>query len=152
MISCEIFRRHVDAMIDGEVDPNSQIELDEHLADCGECRDHLAFASSFKRQVSSALSGVRAPEGLRARLIAALDEPSAPVVALRPEPQPEPDSESSLPAIRLPFVRPRYAIPAAAAAVALAFVATQQGRNPTSDAPAAASDQLPPPSVEVSYS
>src|SRR5690606_33630778 len=75
MITCEVFRRHVDTVIDGEVDPNTQIDFEQHLADCGPCRVHLAFARSFKRQLRDAVleSSPAARAELTERIKKALD-------------------------------------------------------------------------------
>lgn len=134
MITCEIFHRHVDAVIDGEVDPTTQIELDEHLAVCAGCREHMELSAAFKRQVGEALAASSAPSGLRDRIRAALDaedgataSPAAPV-----------GPPFGLAGIRLPVIRPRYAVPAAAAAVALAVIAAREGGNPIGESETAA--------------
>ena len=76
MISCEVFRRHVDAIVDGEVDPTTQIEFEQHLSECGPCRVHLSFATSIKRQVRDGAreASPPAPGDLAARIRQALIE------------------------------------------------------------------------------
>ena len=34
MIPCELFQRHVGAFVDGELDPATHIEFEEHVAGC----------------------------------------------------------------------------------------------------------------------
>jgi len=130
MITCEVIRRHVDAVVDGELDPDTQIEFEQHLATCGPCRVHLSFASAFKRSVKASCETTVAPEGLAARIAAALDaedaqraaaEPGAPVGAAG-----EVGPPLGISGIRRLPVRARYAVPAAAAVVALAVIAAHE--------------------------
>ena len=134
MITCEILRRHVDAVVDGEVDPDTQIEFEQHLASCGPCRVHLSFARSFKRQVKEACSDAPKPApDLASRIRAALDaedtrraasRPGAPVGAT------EAPAPLGLAGVRILPFKAKYALPAAAAAVALAMLAAREGGNP----------------------
>ena len=135
MITCEIFRRHVDAVVDGEVDPDTQIEFEQHLASCGPCRVHLSFVQGFKGRVKEACADApAAPPDLAARLRKALDAedarkaaalPDAPVGARADAPAP-----LGLQGFRVMPIKARYAVPAAAAAVALAVFAAREGGNP----------------------
>lgn len=131
MITCEVLRRHVDAVVDGEVDPDTQIEFERHLAECGPCRVHTSFARSFKKQVKEACGPSEPPGDLAARVRAALDTEDARRAAAQPGAPvgtPEPKSAPlGIAGIRLHPVRARYAVPAAAAAVALAVIAAQSG-------------------------
>ncbi len=134
MITCEVVRRHVDAFVDGEVDPDTHIEFEQHLASCGPCRVQLAFCRSMKDQVHEACSGVTAPSSMAERLRAALDaEDNRQAAASAEAPvgaSPEPGPPLGLGGIRLLPMKARYAVPAAAAAVALAFLAAREGGNP----------------------
>lgn len=130
MISCEVFCRHVDTVVDGEVDPDTQIEFEQHVVACGPCRVRLSFARSFKRSVKESCEPTPAPEGLSARIAAALDaedgrdagaRPDAPVGAAKGRRPP-----LGIGGIRLLPVKARYAVPAAAAAVALAVIAAHE--------------------------
>lgn len=146
MITCEVFRRHVDTVIDGEVDPNTQIDFEQHLADCGPCRVHLAFARSFKRQLRDAVleSSPAARAELTERIKKALDVEEArqraaaggvPIganAAARPP--------LGLSGVRLVPMKARYAVPAAAAVVALAVLASHEGGNPDVELDAAGID------------
>ncbi|RZO53089.1 MAG: zf-HC2 domain-containing protein, partial [Sandaracinaceae bacterium] len=86
MISCEILRRHVDAVVDGEVDPDTQIEFEQHLDACGPCRVHLSFVRGFKGRVKEACADApAAPPDLASRLRKALDAEDARLAASRPE-------------------------------------------------------------------
>ncbi len=136
MITCEVFRRHVDAVVDGEVDPTTHIEVEQHLSECGPCRVQLAFSRSFKRQLKEAMleSAPIPPEGLGDRIRKALDAEGARQAAARWD---APIGSTSTPApplglagVRLVPVKARYAVPAAAAAVALAVLAAREGGNP----------------------
>ena len=121
MTSCRVVRKHVDALVDGELDSTAQLDFEKHLSTCVICREHADFSRSMKTANKTALAGVQAPAHLRLRLLTALD--SAP----RPAP-PAPPAQSRL---------GRYALPAAAAAVvALAFAAHTD--DPANDAMAVA--------------
>jgi len=111
-MNCRLFRRHIDAFVDGELDPATQIEFERHVAVCPQCQEHLAFERAFKMDVRRRLCMLHAPDALRARIHAALREAPAPV----------PYREQGMPLIRFVPVRARYAVPiAAAAALGLAF-------------------------------
>lgn len=138
MITCEVFRRHVDAIVDGEVDPTTQIEFEQHLSGCGPCRVHLAFSQSFKQRVKEAASDMpAAPPDLAARIQRALDqedlrragEAATPPLDAAGQPRPP----LGLTGIKLLPFKARYAVPAAAAAVALAVLAAREGGNPIAD-------------------
>lgn len=136
MIACEVFRRHVDAVVDGEVDPTTQIEVEQHLSECGPCRVHLSFARSFKRHVKEALlEGTPAvPLDVADRIRRALDaEEARRAAAAGATPigaSPTARPPLGLSGVRLVPVKARYAVPAAAAAVALAVLAAREGGNP----------------------
>lgn len=135
MITCEVFRRHVDAVVDGEVDPTTQIEFEQHLSECGPCRVHLSFARSFKRQLKEAmLDTPPPPEALNERIKKALDAEDTRRAASRWDAPIGASSTSTPPlglaGVRLVPVKARYAVPAAAAAVALAVLAAREGGNP----------------------
>lgn len=144
MISCEVFHRHVDAVVDGEVDPNTQIEFERHLSQCGPCRVHVSFARSFKRQLrEAALADAPAPDvELSDRIRKALDvedaRRAASLVPVGATATPRPPL--GLTGVRVVPVKARYAVPAAAAAVALAVLAAHEGGNPDVDIDAAGID------------
>ena len=120
--TCRVVKRHVDALVDGELDSSAQIEFEKHLAGCVICREHAMFAQSMKRATKAALGNVKAPEHLRLRLLTALDSSG-----------PRADRAGALQAPRAPVLRgrpndsrlARYALPAAAAAVVALGFATQ---------------------------
>ncbi len=136
MIACEVFRRHIDAVVDGEVDPATQIEFEQHLSECGPCRVHLSFARSFKRHVKEAVieSTPPVPLDVADRLRRALDAEDArrraSVGAMPIGASPSVRPPLGLSGVRLVPVKARYAVPAAAAAVALAVLAVREGGNP----------------------
>lgn len=131
--SCRVVKRHVDALVDGELDSSAQIEFERHLAGCVICREHAMFAQSMKRATKTALGGVKAPEHLRLRVLTALDAAPRPVVGVAPAAPrviapPRHDSRLA-----------RYALPAAAAAVvALGFAAQTDDSQETVSLQAAA--------------
>ena len=106
-MSCRLVRRHMGALVDGELDPATQIDFERHLEICVECQEFHAFERAMREQVRESCGNVEIPaevlERLRARLVA------------------EGERESGL--WRVHLLRPRYAIPVAAAAALLLFVA-----------------------------
>ena len=104
MIPCELFQRHVGAFVDGELDPATHIEFEEHVAGCRSCRESLDFEGSYRSIVAEAMEAPAAPESLRERVLISLDA------------EPEPERA----AVRMTPLPLRYALPiGAAAAVAL---------------------------------
>lgn len=77
--TCALFRRHASVFVDGELDPATQIELEQHAASCASCRDHLAFEHAYRLHVRDALAApISAPASLRERCLLSLDrEPEA---------------------------------------------------------------------------
>jgi anti-sigma factor (TIGR02949 family) len=142
MISCRVVSRHVDAHVDGELDSTTQVEFDSHLASCPHCREEAALTRAIKSETKRALTGGKAPDALRKKLLLALESAPGPSVAQATseaprESAPTPKREST-PAPR-PVAEPpsarrrgyvvaaRYVMPAAAAAVVFAAFATQRG-------------------------
>jgi anti-sigma factor (TIGR02949 family) len=72
MMPCRIVRRHLDALVDGELDTSAQVEFEAHLASCSLCRDQAAFSRSVKRAIRAELGDVKAPDRLRYRVLTAL--------------------------------------------------------------------------------
>lgn len=159
MISCRTVRRHVDAHVDGELDTRSQVEFDAHLASCPHCRDEAAWTRAIKAETRAALGGVRAPEELRRRLLAALESASASSdrgaedeSLSRGEPRRSANDglDESIagkrPARRVgrsAATVARYAVPAAAAAVVLGTFATHERQDAPADVLALGSDVGP---------
>jgi anti-sigma factor (TIGR02949 family) len=112
--TCRVVKRHVDALVDGELDSSAQIDFEKHLAGCVICREHAMFAQSMKRATKSALGEVKAPEHLRLRVLTALDSAAPRPQRLPPVRRSEPDSKLV-----------RYGLPVAAAAVVALGFATQ---------------------------
>lgn len=71
---CATVRRHVGALVDGELDPSSLLELERHVDACAACQEAVAFERRFRALTREAVSVSSTPEGLRARIAMALDE------------------------------------------------------------------------------
>ncbi|MEM1414993.1 MAG: zf-HC2 domain-containing protein [Myxococcota bacterium] len=102
-MSCELVRRHVGALVDGELDPTSQIELERHVDACAPCQELVEFEVATRQLVHEALAAPAAPAHLSERVRFALDRAPTPGVAPRE------------PWVRAWPVAPRHAVPAAAA-------------------------------------
>jgi anti-sigma factor (TIGR02949 family) len=144
-VTCRVVRRHLGVLVDGEVDPATQIEFERHLMACAPCQEELAFERAIRAQVREALRGPSAPAGLRGRVLAALDsvpEDEAPG-AFDGGPETSRRREDRG-AVRVFSLRPRYAVPLAAAAAlfVLGLPSTSERPAPASDAPAVATSSL----------
>ena len=73
-VACELFDRHCGAMVDGELDPAAQLDFERHLEECEDCRDRLEFELVSRTFIQEALPPLEAPEGLRERVLAGMDE------------------------------------------------------------------------------
>lgn len=73
-MNCGLCRRHLDAYLDGEVDPNTQIEFERHLSTCAGCQELLAFSRKVKTEVRRSCRSAKAPPDLRARICANMAE------------------------------------------------------------------------------
>lgn len=137
--SCRVVRRHLDALVDGELDGNVQVDFETHLAGCPICREHAAFSKAVKTTVKEELGSVRAPEHLRLRVLTAIQSAVPPGGRPRPPVDPHAASPGGAEAedaegaydvhpgqgsraqgrsrVRVWMLPARYAVPAAAAAV-----------------------------------
>lgn len=106
-MNCRTTRRHLDAYLDGEVDPTTQIEFEQHFAICAGCQEILDASQRLKSATRAAVSSTKAPAGLEGRI--------ATMLAKAPPSRREP-------VVRVFTLPSKYAIPAAAAAT-LAFMA-----------------------------
>jgi anti-sigma factor (TIGR02949 family) len=68
-MSCEHLERELDAYVDRELDPGAAMAYRDHLADCAECRRHVAERDALGRLVRSA-PFYPAPDRLRTRVSA----------------------------------------------------------------------------------
>lgn len=135
MMSCCVVRRHLDALVDGELDTTVQVEFDSHLSSCPVCREHASFSRTIKREIKRSASSVRAPESLRLRLVQSLAEAEAPLparaVVVEADSEIANEHQQAIAASRpwkVSFMPARYAVPAAAAAVFF-VVAGQSDRS-----------------------
>jgi anti-sigma factor RsiW len=75
-MDCKLVRGHLDAYVDGELEPTPVIEFERHLDDCGGCRNELALSRLLQRGLRE-LAQPAAPQALKLRLTRALDEADA---------------------------------------------------------------------------
>lgn len=109
-VTCHAFRRYADALLDAELDPGTQIELERHLAGCGSCQELLALERAVKREVKRSVSETKAPIALRSRIESALLQNA---ISARSAPP-------STALFRVHVLPARYAIPATIASLAAA--------------------------------
>ncbi|MDQ3037273.1 MAG: zf-HC2 domain-containing protein [Myxococcota bacterium] len=143
MMPCRIVRRHLDALVDGELDTSAQVEFDTHLASCPICRDQAAFSRSVKRTIKAELGSVKAPDRLRFRVLTALESSPQHPLSRSSEAEPaasEPRAErrSERSGVRVWMLPARYAVPAAAAAVLFVAIGAQTDDGDADDAAVAA--------------
>lgn len=68
-MNCQHCERHLDAYVDGELDPETEASIRDHLDDCVECRRSADGRETLGRLVRMA-PYYDAPQGLRARVSA----------------------------------------------------------------------------------
>lgn len=119
-MDCNIARLQLDTYVDGELDAAPLIEFEQHLDACADCRGELALARLMKQGVR-ALPVEAAPEGLKRRVLHALDD----------------EAEG---ATHGGLAWPRAGVLAAAASVALAIGAAWRTQQPTPSASHAQQD------------
>jgi len=71
-MDCALVRNHLDAYVDGELEPSPAATLETHLHACSLCRDELGMSRALKRAVHELPRPVL-PEGVRVDVIRALD-------------------------------------------------------------------------------
>ncbi len=72
---CSDTERFCYAYLDGEFDPSERELLEKHLSSCATCEGKMQEAATFRSMVRLHVRpGLRAPEGLRARIAAGLDQ------------------------------------------------------------------------------
>lgn len=76
-MNCTAVERCVDALVDQEIEPSTQIAVEAHLASCGACKDRIDFARWMKKNLAEHGRMV-APEALRARVQEALEVEASP--------------------------------------------------------------------------
>lgn len=144
-MNCRLFQRHVDAFLDAEVDPTTQLEFERHLAVCAGCQELLAFERALKRSTKAELCRVTAPDVLRERLAMRLVSEPKPLAAsaggdARGRAA---EDDGRRPLFRVYTLPRRYAIPvalAAAAAVVVAAVGRGAGGHTASESDIMAAD------------
>lgn len=76
-MECSAVQKILDASADGELDPSTQLRVDEHLEHCAHCTAQLRFTETVKAATKEALKA-QAPEALRAQIVATLAAADAP--------------------------------------------------------------------------
>jgi anti-sigma factor RsiW len=72
-MDCALVRNHLDAYVDGELEPSPSATLETHLHACTLCRDELLMSRALKRAVHG-LPRPAVAESMRADVIRALDQ------------------------------------------------------------------------------
>jgi anti-sigma factor (TIGR02949 family) len=83
-MNCGLFRRHLDAFLDGEVDPATQIDFERHAMACSGCQELIELEKALRGRVKDSLRGMAAPAALRERIQQSLREAPAPIPATAP--------------------------------------------------------------------
>ncbi len=118
-MTCEDFTPFVDAYVDQELDEQDVAEMEAHLAQCDECRQEVAAQVRFKEGFKALLSQDTAPESLRERIFAGLDDIE---LELPEEPVASNSDVVSLAEAKKRRTRPAWIALPIAAAAALLFV------------------------------
>lgn len=75
-MACANLLPHVDAFVDGELEPSPQLELERHVAVCEACRREVTATRALKAALRSQADVVQAPDALRTRVRVALADAS----------------------------------------------------------------------------
>ena len=67
-------REAIQDLVDGRIDAQTRSGVEAHLARCEQCREELEGLKWVKRVVAERIEEQRAPESLRASILASLDE------------------------------------------------------------------------------
>lgn len=125
MIECRKVQPFVDAFVDGELSAERVLEVEQHLCECGSCREHVHLARAFQNSIRESVHGdCPLTSSFQHRVSAALKaEREREMGHKKVHPIPE----------RTPKHRPlpwRTVVPvAAAAALALAFANTKNSKG-----------------------
>lgn len=140
---CRDVQQFTSALVDGELDAPTALELEKHIAACEACRTRAESERLVKRELRRHLGSVAAPEGLRLRVQVALrqaaaqeaeaarmddgPEPARPSTPTPVRPTPVPAVPIAAAAGRAAWMRLRSVVPAAlAAGLVLFFIAPQR--------------------------
>jgi anti-sigma factor (TIGR02949 family) len=114
---CRDVARRLDAYLDGELEPTQILDVESHVAECAACKERIELDRATRASLKRTLKQ-KAPEGLRARALAAMQAEKARGEARAPAPVPGGTWRSFVPL-------------ASAAALALAFGAVGKGTSPS---------------------
>ncbi len=84
-MDCNEIRRHLDASIDGELDPTLQREIESHLRGCAECARIAAGVRARRDALRAALPRFTAPPQLAQKIRGALRTETAPAAIIAPQ-------------------------------------------------------------------
>src|SRR5579862_609267 len=83
--SCKSIALYVGAHLDGQLDPVTTLEVEDHLTACETCRERLALDRALRGSLKKAVT-TSAPSDVRARMLAAMTAEAA----RQDKPAPEP--------------------------------------------------------------
>ena len=73
MMNCEEADRFLDAYLDGELEPDKRAELEQHLADCPECKQKLDRLRQLREFFTASAPHYSAPPELKGKVLARLE-------------------------------------------------------------------------------
>jgi anti-sigma factor (TIGR02949 family) len=73
MMTCEEADRFLDAYLDGELEPDKRAELEQHLADCPECKQQLNRLRQLRELFTANAPHYPAPPALKGKVLARLE-------------------------------------------------------------------------------
>ncbi len=76
-MNCEEVDRWIGPLLDGELDARNTADVQAHLATCPVCQRHYQVEESMSSNIRRLDLAYKAPESLRRRIAAAIDEPTA---------------------------------------------------------------------------
>ncbi|MCA9577787.1 MAG: zf-HC2 domain-containing protein [Polyangiales bacterium] len=89
-MKCELVQRHMGALVDGELDPATQIEFERHVDACADCQELVELDRLIRHELRARAEATVTPSSLEERVRLALQQAPAqrraPFVTVSPVP------------------------------------------------------------------
>ncbi|MCB9627355.1 MAG: zf-HC2 domain-containing protein [Sandaracinaceae bacterium] len=90
-MKCDLVQRHMGALVDGELDPATQIEFERHIEACADCQELVELDRVIRHELRARAQTTVTPSSLEERVRLALqqapaEQRRAPIVTISPVP------------------------------------------------------------------
>ena len=76
-MKCELVQRNMGALVDGELDPATQIEFERHVDACADCQELLELDRLIRHELRARAQATVTPTSLEERVRLALQQAPA---------------------------------------------------------------------------